>query len=90
MLNFGNALTALRQGSRISRKGWNGKSMYLIYFSPVAHGMETLKVYDCELGTEKPLCPFILMKTADDMYVPWLASQSDILADDWSVVGDIQ
>lgn len=86
VVTFGKAVELLNQGNRVSRKGWNGKKMYLTYFSPVAHGMETLKVYDCEAGAEKPLLPFILMKTADDMYVPWLASQSDVLADDWDIV----
>ncbi len=90
MLNFSEALIALKQNSRVAREGWNGKNMYLTYFSPVAHAMETLKVYDCETGTEKPLLPFILMKTADDMYVPWLASQSDVLANDWLVVEVVQ
>ena len=85
-MNFGEALELLKQGKKIARSGWNGKGMYLIYFSPVAHNLETLLVYDSEIGTEKPLLPFILMKTADDMYVPWLASQTDILAEDWQEV----
>lgn len=82
-MDFGNALSSLTAGKRVAREGWNGKGMHLVYFSPVAHDMVSLKVYDCEEGTEKPLLPFILMKTADDMYVPWLASQTDILAGDW-------
>lgn len=83
---FGEAVDLLKRGYRVARQGWNGKGMYLTYFSPVAHGVETLKVYDCEAGAEKPLLPFILMKTADNMYVPWLASQSDVLSDDWGIV----
>ena len=85
-MKFGQAIEALKQGKKVAREGWNGKGMYLIYFSPVAHNLETLLVYDSEIGTEKPLLPFILMKTADDMYVPWLASQTDILAEDWQEV----
>lgn len=81
--DFGSALTALRNNYKVARDGWNGKGMYLVYFSPVAHGMEILKV---EGQCEKPLLPFILMKTSDDMLVPWLASQTDILAEDWTVV----
>jgi len=84
--SFGSAIAELKVGNRVARTGWNGKGMYLTYFSPVAHGTEMLKVFDCEEGSEKPLLPFILMKTADDMYVPWLASQTDILAGDWMVV----
>ena len=85
-MDFGQAIKELKVGKKVARKGWNGKGMYLVYFSPVAHGMEILKVYDCEEGTAKPLLPFLLMKTADDMYVPWLASQTDMLAEDWEVV----
>lgn len=81
--NFGVALSALKSGQRVARKGWNGKGMYLVHFSPVAHAMETLKV---EGHDTKPLLPFILMKTADEMFVPWLASQTDILAEDWNVI----
>lgn len=60
--------------------------MYLVHFSPVSHGLEMLTVYDKEEGTTLPLLPFILMKTADNCYVPWLASQTDILAEDYSIV----
>lgn len=85
-LTFGMAIEALKLGRKVARTGWNGKSMYLVHFSPVSHGLEMLTVYDKEEGTTLPLLPFILMKTADNCYVPWLASQTDILAEDYSIV----
>ena len=85
-MSFGEALIALKKGKRVARSGWNGKGMYLVYFSPVTHGLEMLTVYDKEEGTTLPLLPFILMKTADNMYVPWLASQTDVLAEDYEIV----
>lgn len=85
-LSFGDAITYLNLGYRVARAGWNGKGMYLVHFSPVSHGLEMLTVYDKEEGTTLPLLPFILMKTADNCYVPWLASQTDILAEDWCLV----
>ena len=85
-LSFGDAITYLKLGKRVARAGWNGKGMYLVYFSPVGHGLEMLTVYDKEEGTTLPLLPFILMKTADNMYVPWLASQTDMLSNDWCLV----
>ena len=85
-MSFGEALIALKKGKRVARSGWNGKGMYLVYFSPVSHGLEMLTVYDKEDGTTLPLLPFILMKTADDMYVPWLSSQTDCLAEDYEIV----
>lgn len=82
--DFGTAIVALKNKYKVAREGWNGKGMYLIYFSPVANGIEKLQVEG--LGTDHPLLPFILMKTVDGMLVPWLASQTDILAEDWTVV----
>ena len=84
-VSYSKALKALRKGARIARAGWNGKGMYLVHFSPVGHGMEMLRVLDIDGGTEYPLLPFILMKTADNCYVPWLASQTDMLEDDWCI-----
>lgn len=78
-MNFSDALNDLKNRHRIWRKGWNGKGKYLTYFSPVEEGLETISTSDGKY----PLAPFILMKTADNMYVPWLASQTDILANDW-------
>ena len=78
-MKFGQAIEALKQGKKVAREGWNGKGMYLIYASPVAHNLETPFVYDSEL-------PLILLKTAGYMYIPWLASQTDMLAEDWEVV----
>lgn len=78
-MNFSDALQDLKNTHRIWRKGWNGKGMYLILFSPVAENLEILSVYNVKY----PLAPFIIMKTADNMHVPWLASQTDILANDW-------
>ena len=60
--------------------------MYIQYFSPVAHGLEEFTILDKEpTGTTKPLLPFLMMKTADDMFVPWLASHSDMLSSDWCI-----
>lgn len=80
-MNFSEALEALKKGELIQRKGWNGKGMYLVYYSPVAHSTDFFRVNNSVL----PLKPFIMMKTTDDMWVPWLASQTDILADDWQI-----
>lgn len=68
-MDFGNALNELKNGKRVARQGWNGKGMWLELQVPDAHSKMTL--------------PYIYMKTADDNLVPWLASQTDILASDW-------
>lgn len=70
-LNFGEALQLLQQGKKVTRTGWNGKGMWLALQRPDAHSKMTL--------------PYIYMKTAQGDLVPWLASQTDLLADDWMV-----
>ncbi len=79
-MNIGEAIEEMRKGRRVSRRGWNGKDMFLMYVSD--------KGWTLLFGntTDIKLAPFIVMKTADNRYVPWLASQTDILADDWFLV----
>lgn len=81
-LSFGHALVALKEGKRVQRAGWNGKGMWLALV-----GAENYTVDAVRSGSHSVL-PFIGMKTADDYFVPWLASQTDVLADDWSILED--
>lgn len=78
-LSFGEALKLLKEGKRVSRSGWNGKGMWLFL-------VEGNWSYHPVVGVAFPVQPFIAMKTADDKIVPWLASQTDILAEDWGVI----
>lgn len=71
-LTFGLAIEALKKGHKVARKGWNGKKMWL-----------KLQVPDA--GSKMSL-PYIYMKTADNHLVPWLASQTDMLAEDWHII----
>lgn len=79
-LPFGLAIEALRKGERVARSGWNGKGMWL-KFVPV----DIAESISFQYAALKSL-PWIGMKKADDCFVPWLASQSDILATDWMIV----
>lgn len=84
---FDYALAKLEQGKKVTRVGWNGKSMF-IYLVPGS----TFQVNRAPLlgiypeGTTINYQSHIDMKTADGTCVPWLASQSDILAKDWEEV----
>jgi hypothetical protein len=71
-MDFGQALGFLKSGSKVARSGWNGKGMWLKLKTPDINSKMTL--------------PYIYMKTADGHQVPWLASQTDILAADWNIV----
>lgn len=73
-MDFGEALKFLKKGKRVSRRGWNGKGMY-IYLAK-NQKLET-QVWE----------PCIVMKTAQAKHQPgWLASQADMLAEDWEVI----
>ena len=72
MLDFSEALSLLKSGSSVARAGWNGKNMYLELQKPTEESKMTL--------------PYIYMKTACDNLVPWLASQTDLLAEDWQII----
>lgn len=76
--DFGLAINFLKEDEMVARKGWNGKGMYLKFID--ADDYSTF-------GTGvKDKLPWIAMKTADNKIVPWLASQSDVLAEDWILV----
>ena len=80
-MNFGEALSELKKGNKAARAGWNGKGMYLFYSpSGVAAGREEGQ------PVLHPLREFVVMKTAQGDFVPWLASQTDVLANDWTIV----
>lgn len=86
-MNFGEALQLLEKGERVRREGWNGKGMF-IFLVPGSqfevNRPPLLGIYPS--GTIITYQPHIDMKTAQDTVVPWLASQSDVLAKDWEIV----
>jgi hypothetical protein len=61
----------LHHGSRVRRAGWNGKGMWLELQMPDEHSKMTL--------------PYVFMSTAQGDLVPWLCSQTDLLATDWEI-----
>ena len=77
-MDFGSALNALKGGFKVARSGWNGKGLWLELQVPDEHSKMTL--------------PYIFMSYPDDAVntpgarVPWLASQTDVLATDWELV----
>jgi len=86
-LNFGKALKQLKNGKKVLRNGWNGKNMFLFLVPGSTFKVNRkplLGIYD--EGTEINYLPHIDMKTATGEIVPWLASQTDILAEDWRVL----
>lgn len=70
--DFGTAIQMLKRGRKVARKGWNGKGMSLELQVPDAHSKMSL--------------PYIFMTTVQGDRVPWLASQTDVLSEDWQTV----
>jgi hypothetical protein len=87
LMNFGQALEALKRGERVTRLGWNGAGMflYLVQGSTFPVNRPPLLGMYTE-GTMMTYRAHIDMKTADGSCVPWVASQTDLLADDWALV----
>ena len=87
-MSFSAAIEAVKIGCRVAREGWNGRDMF-IFLVPGSHFQVNrpplLGIYP--EGTAIDYRPHIDMRTADGEIVPWVASQSDLLCDDWSVVG---
>lgn len=91
--SFGVALDYLKQGKKVSRRGWNGKGMFLVLCPgsevPADHmRVKAVKEFYLNEGRVSVIInPHIDMKAADGSYVTgWLASQTDMLADDWYIV----
>lgn len=84
--SFGDAINFLKAGKKVARKGWNGKDMFLFLATDIEFHTEA--DLSCVSNLEGDLTlPAIVMKTADDRFcVGWLASQTDMLADDWFTV----
>lgn len=84
-MNFGLAIEAMKDGERVARKGWNGKDMYVFL------AYEADFVTDADISAfdqlEVEVADMLIMKTAQNTFQPgWLASQADMLADDWYIV----
>jgi len=71
-MNIGQAVEAMAAGQRVCRAGWNGRGMWLERQTPDALLKMTL--------------PYIYIRTVQGDLVPWLCSQTDLLAEDWEIV----
>lgn len=86
-MTFSDALDAIKAGQRVARAGWNGKGMFLFLVPGSTFQVNRpplLGIYP--EGTTIEYHAHIDMKTAQGYVVPWLASQADLLADDWVLV----
>lgn len=82
-LTFGLAIEAMKLGKKVARAGWNGKGMWLLLVPGGRWGVDYRVISD---ESHDGFLPWIGMKTADNKFVPWLASQTDVLAEDYFIL----
>ena len=94
-MTFGLAIEAMKQGAKVARAGWNGKGMWLALSGGVVGRMvqaenfwsQANQDYAESRGGKAHVLPCITMKTATgEILMGWLASQTDMLAEDWLVI----
>jgi hypothetical protein len=89
-MDIGNAIAAMKAGNKVARAGWNGKGMWLAYQRGYPEGIainsNTALATGIPEGTLCKFLPYVMMRTAQGDFVPWLCSQTDLLAEDWEAV----
>lgn len=83
---IGEAVKEMYGGAAVRRAGWNGKGMWLTLVSPsLPLALAVSQGVGIQEGM-RPVLPFVVMRTATGELVPWLCSQTDLLAGDWELV----
>lgn len=89
---FDKALRMLKAGDKVARFEWNGKGMYVVFQAGYPKGTpinaNTARATEIPEGTVMVFRPYLMMYTAQGDFVPWVASQTDLLADDWQWISD--
>jgi hypothetical protein len=88
-MDFGEAIKLLKEGKKVARKGWNGKGMfiYLTRGREITEARDEVPTIVINKNGSCKLCDHIDMKAADDSIIcGWLASQTDMLSEDWESV----
>ena len=89
-MTFGEAIEKCKNGAKIQREGWNGKGMFVVYQKGYPDGIpcnkNTAAAFGMKEGELFKCRPYLQMRCADGTHQMWVASQSDILEEDWRVV----
>lgn len=86
MADIGWAVDTLRQGILVQRQGWNGKGMYLAMAGGGVQKVEARETADAlgvVPGSDCTFLPYVMIRTVDGSFVPWICSQTDLLSKDW-------
>lgn len=83
-MDFGNAIQLMKEGKRVQREGWNGKNQYIELATNISYKNtknEIINVEHCAIGNKA-----IAFLGTSGVQLGWLASQADMLANDWKIV----
>lgn len=83
-ISFGDAINFLKAGKKVARKGWNGKNQYIQIATGISYKAASGEIVNCEhdaIGNNA-----IAFVGTSGVQMGWLASQADMLAEDWYVV----
>ena len=83
-MNFGEAIIAMRKGKKLQRKGWNGKGQYIELAKNISYVNTAGKIINC--NHENIGSYAVAFIGTSGVQMGWLASQADMLADDWQIV----
>ena len=90
MFDFGDALKNLKEGKKLTRKGWNGKGLFVVYQQAYPDGIpcnkQTAKAWGLNEGDLFKCEPYLQINTTDGSHAMWVPSIRDCLADDWTVI----
>lgn len=86
LCDIGWAVKQMKNGQRVSRVGWNGKKMWLTIICGDREPKELASGRAIGSGWgDMKMADYVVMKTATGEFIPWLCSQSDLLATDWGI-----
>lgn len=89
-MDFGDAVRAAKRGKKISRKGWNGKGMFVVYQKGYPDGIpcnaNTAEAFGIKEGTLFKVNPYLMLHGADGVNSMWAPSVSDSISTDWGAV----
>ena len=80
-MNFGKAIEALKDGKKVARKGWNGKKQYIQLATGISYKTTDGEIVNCEHDAIRNMA--IAFVGTSGVQMGWLASQADMLAEDW-------
>lgn len=83
-MNFSQALDLLKEGKKLKRSGWNASDQYIYHVPAQSYPAQT-DVAREQFGDEVPYTAYLAIKTVQNTVAPWLASQTDLLAEDWEI-----